>query len=286
MPIFQAWAAQVAEPVVPERVDFIPQPGAPSPVEALPPPATEVPAPPPAAVAPEPVPPDEPVPAPTIDPEREQRRAERRAEARKRLRARHESEDQLPARMKPFEVVLAVLLVLALVTGLGAASWRLYRAERPDAPVAEAEPVEPAEPAVERLWTPLPLPPAQRLIGVWEMRADDGRQGWMEFRANSTATIAASMSGVPSSSGDPQGEIRLERYWFVREETGDQLVIDLCEDPTGLDSLRITLVLTSPDALTFTESIMRGIVMREPVRYVRALLPAPTGVLDGIKIGS
>jgi hypothetical protein len=242
-------------------------------------------------VAPEagPLPPDEhpPAPAPEVDPAREQRRAERRAAARNRLRARHEAEDQLPARMKPYEVILAVLFTLVTVTALGAASWRLYRTEQPNAPVtAAADEPESDDNVVEPQWTPLPLPPSQRLLGVWELRADEGRQGWMEFRANSTVTLAASVSGVPAPKDNPRSETRLERFWFVREETGDQLVIDLCEDPTGLDSLRITLVLTSPDALTFIESMMQGHVVRDPQRYLRAPVTAPVGVLDGIKIGS
>jgi len=99
-------------------------------------------------------------PAPEGPPHEQPPRDQPRAAARRR---RERQTEDLPPRLKPYEVVLAVLLVLGVGGGLGAFAWRLYRAEQPAAgPTAgelvlrfHAHPPEPGR------WAPPPPGPVR-----------------------------------------------------------------------------------------------------------------------------
>jgi hypothetical protein len=104
-----------------------------------------------------------------------------------------------------------------------------------------------------------PLP--SRLLGVWELRTDDDRNGTMEFRADGTATFLAWV-------GD-QEQLPQELYWAPVSETGDEVTIELGAAPRAPGHYRFRLLFTGPDAFTITWKIERGIEKDSANRFIR-----------------
>jgi hypothetical protein len=108
---------------------------------------------------------------------------------------------------------------------------------------------------------------ADRLAGVWELRADDGRSGRLILSPE--GDLAAS-----STAGDR----RLPDYaghWYLLDETGNRFVLEFGREKGRADSYRVALVLTCPDALTLVETIKNGSPTREQHRFVRTARSVP-----------
>src|SRR5439155_27338087 len=100
-----------------------------------------------------------------------------------------------------------------------------------------------------------------RLLGVWELRADDGRTGWMEFRADGTADFVAAFGGE---------EVIPEHVrWALVAEDGDALTIEMGDQPGAPGQYRLRMVLTSPDALTIVWKIRHGFEQETANRFIR-----------------
>jgi hypothetical protein len=185
----------------------------------------------------------------------------RRALARARLRARFLSRFKL----HDYLVAAGILLCgLALVGGVGYVLVReaLPERARTTPPDGDAPPNEVAVAA------PVPSLPAgeptirrpQRLVGVWELRADEDRAGHMEFRADGEAVVQASVGGV---------SLPADRMpWSVTQEDGDDLTVEMGR-PGAPGNMRLYLTLTSPDALTLVGTTVGGIDDRDARRFVR-----------------
>jgi hypothetical protein len=191
--------------------------------------------------------------------------AGRAAAARRRLRARR------AARARLRDHALAAAVVLAVI-GAVVGGWYVAltgdrtepRGNEPPA-VARDDGDEATEPTPEPVLptdspaSAKPLP--ARLVGVWELRADEDRTGTMEFRANGTVRFEAVVGGqeVPSTH---------YRAFLVAEE-GDALTLELGEAADAPGKFRLRLVFTGPDALTTIGVMNLGIESNEDQRFVR-----------------
>jgi hypothetical protein len=252
---------------LPQRSAPPPRPHSPAPVFTLttpPPPSVGVAmaTPPPAAVdlqeRPEPVAPtplSEP-PPPTMDPAN-------------RIRQRGVTVERRSDRLRPYEVALAAGLVVAIVGVLGVL-WYENHSTSNNAAVAEGEPADETkapEPVVldETQLAPKPWP--KQLIGVWDLRSDDGRTGQLILRPDGTL-IATSVAGS-SPLADYEG------HWYLVKEDGNQFILEFGSERYSLDGYRVKLLLTNANAFTLVETIKGGVSIREVHRFVRTG-PAPT----------
>jgi hypothetical protein len=187
-------------------------------------------------------------------------------------RKRQRIADEDHRRLKPYEWVLAITLVLVVLGGLGAYAWRLYQAEWATSGGGEGGPTDggpvvaavPPRPLLDAAAKPLPA----RLVGRWELRADDGTEGWMDLRADGTLTAFASSPEAPPL--DPY-----EGVWALTDEEGDRYVMELGPARGGLGNHRVTLDFYEPDAFTLIETVYQGVPNWETRRFVRATTPAP-----------
>jgi hypothetical protein len=107
-----------------------------------------------------------------------------------------------------------------------------------------------------------PAGPAARLVGVWELKADDGRSGTLTIRGDGTLTAASAA-----------GESPLPEYhgrWAVLAADGDRYRLEFARGPAAADAYQVTLVLTSADAFTLVETVRGGTRVRDAQRFVRA----------------
>src|SRR4051812_7593174 len=109
-----------------------------------------------------------------------------------------------------------------------------------------------------------PKPP--RVVGVWELKADDSRTGTLTLRPRGTLTASSST-----------GDLSLPDYngnWYLLDEDGDKFVLEFARERGGLDGYKVTLVLTSPEAFTLVETVKSGQTIRDAQRFVRVTEPA------------
>jgi hypothetical protein len=107
--------------------------------------------------------------------------------------------------------------------------------------------------------SPKPLP--ARLLGVWELRTDDDRNGTMEFRADGTATFLAWV-------GD-QEQIPTQLLWAVVSDNGNELTIELGNSTDAPGYYRFRLLFTDRDAFTIIWKIEGGIEKDSANRFIR-----------------
>jgi hypothetical protein len=108
---------------------------------------------------------------------------------------------------------------------------------------------------------------ADRLAGVWELRADDGRSGRL---------ILSPDGGLAASS--TAGDVPLPDYaghWYLLDEAGNRLVLEFGHEKGRADSYQVTLLLTCPDAFTLVETLKNGWPSREQHRFVRTARSVP-----------
>jgi hypothetical protein len=115
---------------------------------------------------------------------------------------------------------------------------------------------------------PLPAPPADpatRLVGVWELKADDGRSGTRTLRPDRSLTAASTAGG--SSLPDYHGR------WAVVTVDGDRFTVEFDKPGENLSSYTVTLVFTCPDAFTLIETKKGGSTIRDSQRFARVGRP-------------
>jgi len=186
----------------------------------------------------------------------------RRAKAaRDRLRARR------AAKVKTRDYGIAGVILFVIIGLIAAGGYMVLKddgtAARPDEeePVADVAP-EPRGPLLTSALVDTPNKPRpSRLIGVWELRSDDDRNGTMEFRADGTATFLAWV-------GD-QEQFPQELFWAPVSESSDELTIELGAAAGAPGHYRFRLLFTGPDAFTITWKIERGIEKDSANRFIR-----------------
>jgi hypothetical protein len=186
-------------------------------------------------------------PPPVIDPANRQRNWER-------------LEEQRAGGLRPYEIALALTLVLAVLGGLGLLLYQ--KVYQPRSPTAVADADEETPPAGDLPEVELgikPRPP--ELDGVWELRSDDGRSGRLVLHSDGTLVAASASDESPLRD--------YEGHWFLAESAGDRYVLEFGQEYHGLDSYKVTVVLTCPDAFTLVQTVKGGIPLREAHRFVR-----------------
>jgi hypothetical protein len=190
-------------------------------------------------------------------------------------RSRHrESHDPFQKRLQPYEIVLATGLVLAGLAGLGML-WYYHRDPPKGDGAAGATADDTSLPdlaAVPSEKDLMPKPRPARLAGMWELRSDDGRSGRLILSPD--GRLAASSTAGDSPLPDYEGQ------WFLYEENGDRYVLEFGREHRGFDGYKVTVLLTSPDALTLVETIKNGVPTRERHRFIR-IGPAPAAKAKG-----
>lgn len=177
-------------------------------------------------------------------------------------------------RPRRFQKILVIALVTIGFAGLGGAAWYLLRpasrsipvAENPLPPAAEDLPRNPAPSRLEKDFAPKPLP--KRMIGVWELRSDDERRGWIEFRSDNGLSMTAWQGDLPRTP--------LKALWFLIQEEGNDLVFEIGPRNGNMGNPRYWITFTGPDAFTLT-SVKDGsspVPRPENMRYVRWTTPA------------
>ena len=165
-------------------------------------------------------------------------------------------------RLKPYEIVLAIFLVLAGLGGLGMLWYYNY-----GGPKSGLDGVDSAKDGRRSI----PLSRRSRksrlrnrcrpkLAGVWELRSDDGLSG----------SLVLGQDGARSSSSADASKIPdFQGRWNLDSVDGNRYVLEFGPETRGLDSYKVTIELTSPDAFTLVETIRSGVPIREQRRFVR-----------------
>jgi len=188
----------------------------------------------------------------------------RREAARDRIKQRRGQRNK--RKMKAYELALA--LGMLAVGAIGATYLGWYLLKTPHVRETTAEAVPPADPAdwatrptsiLERDFAPKPVP--KRLVGVWELRSDDDRRGWIEYRSDSTM-VARAWKGNEESAPESTN-------WYLVQELGDDFEIELGPERGGLRNVRFFLSLSGDDAYTLTQVFKNGVRRREDQRFVR-----------------
>jgi hypothetical protein len=193
------------------------------------------------------------------------KRAARRDAVRSRVKQMRQSRQQRG--LRKYEMIFALSILAAGVAGAAYLGWYLLK------PTSERSKASPPatifQDSVEGLprdkqllevdFSEKPLP--KRLIGVWERRSDDETHGWVEYRDDSGVMARAWMAGdeVPATTD----------HWFLVNESGDELVIDIGPERGSLNNTRYRLLLSGTDAYTLTEIQKKGNRRFECVRFVR-----------------
>jgi hypothetical protein len=109
---------------------------------------------------------------------------------------------------------------------------------------------------------PLPKESAiERLSGVWELRADDGRVGRLILSPD--GRLAASSTAGDRPLPDYEG------HWYLLEEAGNRFVLEFGRERGGIDSYRVTWLFNCRDAFTLVETIKGGVAIRDQHRFIR-----------------
>lgn len=107
----------------------------------------------------------------------------------------------------------------------------------------------------------------ERLSGVWELRADDGRTGQLILSLDGRLAAASSSGG--NRLPDYEGQ------WSLIGEDGNRFTLEFGKSLGSPDSYRVSLVLTCRDAFTLLETIKNRTAIREQHRFVRVARVAP-----------
>jgi hypothetical protein len=172
-------------------------------------------------------------------------------------------------RLKPYELVLALTIVLGAAAGGGLLWYQNSGPTRSSAAEAPAEDGPPLDPAAQApkgdvVENDTLARPAE-LIGNWELRADDGRGGVIRLDPDGKllATSVSWSNPVPDYLGQ----------WFVLDHDGDRYLLEFGSVHRGPDSYRVRIQLTGPDAFTLMETVKGGTPIRDNHRFVRMTEP-------------
>jgi hypothetical protein len=198
------------------------------------------------------------------------RRAARRNAAIERMAQRDRRRKK--HRMKAYEIALAIGMVAAGVAGASYLGWYLLKSPgSTENKTGITPPLTDSSDTAARTaslldsdFAPKPLP--KRLIGTWELRGDDERRGWVEFRADHQMLARAWTADVEKTP--------TQSNWYLVEEVGDDLIIDIGAERGALGNIRFFLTLSGNDAYTLTSVAQRGIRQREDQRFVKRAAPA------------
>jgi len=183
-------------------------------------------------------------------------------------------------RTRWLESVLGAALVLLVVVAACAGGFVLIKSiwAPPETTTTQSESdiaaVEPDRPPAAPVYTPpkaLPRPPA--LFGQWESRVDDGSSSAFVFQPDGKVVI--------SQAGDPPPP-PYEGNWYVSENKGQEMTLDVGPEFAAMSNTRIRLLMTGPDAFTVLSQIRHGLNMAAgELRYIRvgpppAATSAPT----------
>ena len=175
---------------------------------------------------------------------------------------------------KIFRLALAIGLLAVGVGGAGYLAWSYLKPTlTPDGrsdTVADTPSFEELAKEASILASDLaPKPLPRRLIGIWELRSDDERHGWVDFQADSTMRAFA---WIGSAEERPSFA-----HWYLREEFGDNLIIEIGEARGTIGNLlfHLTIVGREPEAFTLTKVVQRSIPSVENRRFVRRTKPVP-----------
>jgi hypothetical protein len=193
---------------------------------------------------------------------------------------------QLLLDLGPLESLVAVVLTIAVVTGLIIGGYYAYRILSPAStadhgPTAQNSTASPGTSdlteksmAAGPITMPrIPRPPAdaekksESLIGYWVSRADDGSVAILDLQKDGIAVYTG-------ASSDPKDARGLRGRWALIEYKDDNAVIDILYAATGLELHRISLRVVSPDCFLVTRSAFRGIVDSPDQRFIRGTRPA------------
>jgi len=192
---------------------------------------------------------------------------------------------QLLLDLGPMESLIAVILTVAVVTGLVFGGYYAYRVLSPSnaadhGPSAQTAPspdvidMTQKNMAAGPITMPrLPTPPAdaekqsESLMGYWVSRADDGSVAILDLQKDGVAVYTG-------ASSDPKDARGLRGRWALIEHQNDDVVIDILYAATGLELHRISLHIVSPDCFLVTRSAFRGIVDSPDQRFIRGTRPA------------
>jgi hypothetical protein len=174
-------------------------------------------------------------------------------------------------RLKPYEIGLALALIAACVIGLVMLWFQYYPTTKSPQAVAEADVPEETTPLANAFTGPseqdkAPKPLPTQLAGQWELRSDDGRSGMLTLSPDGRLAAASSA-----------GEKDLPNYegqWALISQDGNQYVLEFGKSVRGLESYRVKVELTQPNAFTLLETIKNGVRLRETHRFIRTG-PAP-----------
>ena len=168
------------------------------------------------------------------------KRAARRDAVRNRVKQMQRSRQQRG--MRKYEMIFALSILAVGVAGAGYLGWYLLKptsqSSKVSPPAAIFEDSVESFPRDKRLlevdFSEKPLP--KRLIGVWERRSDDDTHGWVEYREDSGVIARAWMAGdeVPATTD----------HWYLVNESGDELVIDIGPERGSLNNTRYCLLLS------------------------------------------
>jgi len=181
---------------------------------------------------------------------------------------RARSAEKVPGQLKPFELILAGGLMLAVIGGVASLVYYLYSQPKEQLTLESGEPPSERTPTAadnsfripSAAEQPAPPRPAG-LMGAWELRSDDGRYGRLVFRPDGSMTASSSFDNSPVST--------YEGNWFVRQADGHLFEIDFDQERGGTEGYRVKIILNSADAFTIVESVRRGLPTYDQQRFVR-----------------
>jgi hypothetical protein len=176
--------------------------------------------------------------------------------------------------LRPFELVLAGLLLLGLLVGGGLLAYQYLGAPSGPPAVPEGPDINPPTTAPlpsESELVAKPLPP--QLFGTWDLRSDDERSGQLILRPDGTLT-ATSMSGNIAAA-DTEG------HWYMVSQSGSRFALDFAPHVRSLAGYRVMLDMPGPDAFTLVETLMRGVALPEGSRFIRVGPPLPAKAAPG-----
>jgi len=180
--------------------------------------------------------------------------------------------EKTPGQLRPFELILAGVLMLAVIGGVATVIYYLYGQPKDpmlaDAGETQSDRMPTAadnEFSIPKVAAPTSKPRPARLLGAWELRSDDGRVGRLVFRQD--GSMSASSSVFDSPMADYSGG------WFVHEADGDRYVLEFGKEQGGTSGFRVTVIVNNVDAFTLLETVRNGLPATDQQRFVR-LRPA------------
>jgi hypothetical protein len=198
-------------------------------------------------------------------PELLSRRAARRDSARTRVKEMGANRRSM---MSKYEVIFALTILAAGVGGTIYLGWYLLKPAPPRSappPVADTVTQGNSPRPTQMLDGELPRVLPKKLIGTWERRSDDETRGWVEYRDNNSlfARTWVGDEEVPSTKDS----------WFLVDEIGDDVIIDIGPERGSLKNARYYLTLTGNEAYTLTEIRKSGTRRLESIRFIRKAAP-------------